>query len=43
MKEHVKKPPGYHKPQWDVLTFTWKVPLPPAFQEEDETYAEVPQ
>jgi hypothetical protein len=30
-------------PEWDALTFTWKVPLPPAFQEDVETYGEVPQ
>ena len=34
---------GKGTPEWDALTFTWKVPLPPAFQEDDETYGEVAQ
>jgi hypothetical protein len=34
---------GKGTPEWDALTFTWKVPLPPAFQEDTETYGEVPQ
>ncbi len=34
---------GKGTPEWDLLTFTWKVPLPPAFQEEDETYGGVMQ
>ncbi len=34
---------GKGTPEWDALTFTWKVPLPSAFQEDDETYGEVAQ
>ncbi len=29
--------------EWDSLTFSWGVPLPPGFQEDDEKYAGVVQ
>ncbi len=32
---------GKGTPEWDALTFTWKVPLPPAFLEDEEKYGEV--
>ncbi|HYU75366.1 MAG TPA: hypothetical protein VEL31_22080 [Ktedonobacteraceae bacterium] len=32
---------GKGTPEWDALTFTWKVPLPPAFQEDEEKCGEV--